>query len=280
MASYKGRMSNPLLAHDEPSAVEIRDRTGHSLAVVTCDHARNRVPRALNGLGLDDRALASHVAWDPGSLLVAERLAWHLDAPLVASGYSRLVVDLNRPLGVPSSIAEVSETIEVPGNLDLTPEAAHARIDALFWPYHHALGEFLDERLRAPRPPRYIAIHSFTPVYFGDPREMEVCVSWHTDDRLARLVLPRLMADDSLDVSENEPFAITLRGDFGIPQQAERRGIANVMIEIRQDLISTEDAAHAWGDRLAHVLGPLLDDPSLDPLRPLSDLPPFGHPPA
>lgn len=272
-------MSNPLLAHDEPPAVEIRDRTGHSLAVITCDHARNRVPRALHDLGLDARALVDHVAWDPGALEVAERLAWHLDAPLVASGYSRLVVDLNRPLGVPSSIAEMIETTEVPGNLELTPEGAHARVDALFWPYHHALGELLDERLHAPRPPRYVAIHSFTPVYFGDPREMEVCISWHTDDRLARLVLPRIMADDALVVSENEPFAITLRGDFGIPQQAERRGIANVMIEIRQDLIATGEAAHAWGDRLAQVLGPVLDHPSLDPLRKPPDLPPFGQPP-
>jgi predicted N-formylglutamate amidohydrolase len=272
-------MTSPLLDHDEPPAVEIRDRTGHSLAVITCDHARNRVPRVLGDLGLGADALAAHVAWDPGALQVAERLAWHLDAPLVASGYSRLVIDLNRPLGVPTSIAEVSETTEVPGNRDLTPEDTHARAEALFWPYHNTLGAFLDERLKQPRPPRYVAIHSFTPVYFGDPREMEVCISWHTDDRMAQLVLPRLREDDALIVAENEPFAITLRGDFGIPQQAERRGLPNVMIEVRQDLIASEEAAHAWGDRLAHILAPILDDPSLDELRPLADLPPFGHPP-
>lgn len=62
-----------------------------------------------NGLGLSATALASHIAWDPGAVEVARRLAEHLDAPLIASGYSRLVIDCNRPLTSEESITSTSD---------------------------------------------------------------------------------------------------------------------------------------------------------------------------
>ena len=64
--------------------------------MIVCDHVE-QIPRRLGslGLGLDD--LATHIA------SIRARRRWRgalrsLDAPLVLSGYSRLVVDCNRPL--------------------------------------------------------------------------------------------------------------------------------------------------------------------------------------
>jgi predicted N-formylglutamate amidohydrolase len=91
------------------------------MALLVCDHAANRVPRQLGSLGLDAAQLADHIAWDPGAAVVARRLSAHLDAPLVLSGYSRLVIDCNRPLGHPQSIAEQSAGVPIPGNLGTSP---------------------------------------------------------------------------------------------------------------------------------------------------------------
>jgi predicted N-formylglutamate amidohydrolase len=257
----------PLLAADEPPSFEIVNAGGGSRAVVTCDHASNRMPRALGTLGLAPEQLQLHVAWDIGAAIMAERLAQILDAPLIRSGYSRLVIDLNRPLSSPASIPPQSEVVRVPGNEGVTPEEAARRADALFHPYHAALACLLDERIQGSTVPVYIAMHSFTPIYFGEARHVEVCVAWRKDDRVARLVLPKLEADGRWRVVANDPFVITPQGDYGIPHQAEARGLPCVMIELRQDLVERADDARAWGERLAAIIGPLLCHPNLQERR-------------
>ena len=120
----------PLLGADEPPAVELVNVDGAGSAVLVCDHASNRVPYRLGTLGLDAVQLADHIGWDAGAAEVARRLSADLDAPLVLSGYSRLVIDCNRPLHNAGSIAEQSAGVPVPGNQGLTPEAREARIDS------------------------------------------------------------------------------------------------------------------------------------------------------
>ena len=48
--------------------------------------------------GLDASELTRHIAWDPGALPVARGLSSALDATLIHSGISRLVIDCNRPV--------------------------------------------------------------------------------------------------------------------------------------------------------------------------------------
>ena len=55
---------------------------------------------------------------------------------LILSGYSRLVIDCNRPLGNEESIPEHSAGVPVPGNRGLSPKQGEARIEALFRPHH------------------------------------------------------------------------------------------------------------------------------------------------
>ncbi len=52
-----------LLAADEPPPFEVLNPTAASAWVITCDHAANRVPRALGKLGLSDADLARHIGW-------------------------------------------------------------------------------------------------------------------------------------------------------------------------------------------------------------------------
>ena len=67
-----------------------------------------------------------------------------LDAPLLASGYSRLVIDCNRWPGGEGSTPEVSDGTPVPANRGLTKEQVDARAEACFWPYHRAVDAQLD----------------------------------------------------------------------------------------------------------------------------------------
>jgi len=238
-----------LLGSDEPAAVELVNTGGVSPAVIVCDHASNRVPRRLGTLGLDAESLADHIAWDPGAAEVARRLSIDLDAPLVLSGYSRLVIDCNRPLGNAQSIAEHSAGIPVPGNHGLSPIDRAIRIDALFRPYHDTIAGLLDARSH--RATLLLSIHSFTPFLDGRSRPWPVGVSYWRAPDLAALLRRELSANGQSMVGDNEPYPIDDAVDYTIPTHGEGRGLPSVMIEIRQDGVRTDADVASWAARLS-----------------------------
>jgi len=239
----------PLLAPDEPPAFEIINADGRGSAVLLCDHASRRIPRRVGDLGLDAAALRDHIAWDPGAAEVARRLSDLLDAPLIASGYSRLVIDCNRPLQSPESVTERSAGIVIPGNLTLTPAERAARIDALFRPYHYAVDALLDDR--RDRATAVLSIHSFTPTLNGGHRPWHAGISHWRDRRLAERLLAALRRDTTLTIGDNQPYPIDEDMDYSVPVHDDGRGLPAVMIEIRQDVIATAAAAAAWAARIA-----------------------------
>jgi len=238
-----------LLESDEPSPVELVNAAGTASVVLACDHAANRMPRRLGSLGLDAARLAEHIAWDPGAADVARRLAAHLNAPLVLSGYSRLVIDCNRPLNSAESIAEQSGGVAVPGNRDLPALERECRIAALFQPYHGAIGRLLDSRIR--RPTLLLSIHSFTPSLNGRSRPWHIGVCYGHDRRFAALLLQALARNSEYIIGDNQPYPIEAEIDYTIPAHGEARGLPSAMIEIRQDEIRTAAHAAAWAERLA-----------------------------
>ncbi len=250
MTGFKdANASSFLLDPAEPPAVEIINSEGHSNAVLLCDHASNLVPRRLGNLGLEPKQLAEHFAWDPGAAAVARGLSARLDAPLVLSGYSRLVIDCNRPPGNTGSIAEQSAGISILGNQGLGQEQRASRRRELFEPYHLAISKLLDERSQPNT--MLLSIHSFTPVLDGLRRPWPVGVCYGRDRRLARLMLRVLAGCMDEEVGDNQPYAIEDNVDYTIPLHGEGRGLPSVMIEIRQDLIRTAVAAAGWAGQLA-----------------------------
>jgi len=159
-------MTLSLLAGEE-DAVEVINPSGASPYVLACEHASNRLPRSLHGLGLPAEALNMHIAYDIGAEGVARLLSRLLDAPLVLQRYSRLAYDCNRPPEQDSAMPELSESTAIPGNKGLSVEAKHARLAEIYWPFHRALADVLDARACAGRKTILLTIHSFTRVYKG-----------------------------------------------------------------------------------------------------------------
>jgi predicted N-formylglutamate amidohydrolase len=167
----------------------------------------------------------------------------------VLSGYSRLVIDCNRPLGHAESIAERSAGVSIPGNLGLSPSERSIRIDALFRPYHDAIAGLLDRRFR--RPTLWISIHSFTPALNGQLRPWHIGVSHWCEPWLAVLLLVALRPTGDFTIGDNEPDPIENNIDYRIPLHGEGHGLPSVTIEIRQDAIRASKGATAWAGRLA-----------------------------
>jgi predicted N-formylglutamate amidohydrolase len=244
-----------LLVKDDVPPVLEENAKGASPFLLTSDHYGRAIPRALGDLGLPESEMERHIAWDVGIAGVADALSQHLGAHLVAQRYSRLVIDCNRPPDAPSSIPRISEATIIPGNEGLTPDAAEARRQQIFDPYHRRIREVIDNRLQNGIPTVLVSLHSFTPVYAGIARPWHVGTLYQRDSRLPPLLLKGLRASGDLVVGDNEPYAVSDETDYTIPVHGEARGLMNTGIEIRQDLISHRAGEQQWADRLANIFG-------------------------
>ncbi|MHA6196126.1 N-formylglutamate amidohydrolase [Pseudomonas wadenswilerensis] len=236
----------------EPAFDISREHAGHPVILV-CEHASAHIPAPLQRLGLDARAAEEHIAWDIGALALARQLSEQLDATLISANYSRLLIDLNRPLAAPDSIPERSEIYDVPGNRGLHEATRQYRRDCLFTPFHERLAELIDTRLAAGRPVRIVGVHSFTPLYFGQPRSLEVGVLHGRAEAYATPMVAALAAL-GLQAAANQPYEIDALGDMTVPFHGDRRGIDAVLIEVRNDLLRTADAVRSWSEVLAPLL--------------------------
>ncbi len=243
-----------LLADDEPAPVRVLRDTGAADFLLTADHAGRLIPRRLGRLSVPESELDRHIAWDIGIAGVTERLASLLDATAVLQTYSRLVIDCNRDPSVPSSMPDLSEATSIPGNVGLSAADRAARIDEIFAPYHARIAALLDARKTARRRTVLVAMHSFTPVFKGESRAVEVGVLFNRDARLASALLDRLRAEGDIVVGENAPYAVSDTSDYGVPVHGEKRGLPHVEIEIRQDLIADAAGQAAWAARFARLL--------------------------
>ncbi len=243
-----------LLDPDEPAPVRVLRPAGASDFLLTADHAGRVVPRRLGTLGLPQHEFERHIAWDIGIAGVTERLSAALDAAAVLQIYSRLVIDCNRSPGVESSIPAVSETTEIPGNRALTPADRTARRRAIFDAYHAEIAALLDARARAGQRTVLVAMHSFTPVFRGKSRAMHVGVLYNRDPRLALILLELLRRESGLVTGDNAPYRVSDLTDYTVPVHAEKRGLAHVEIEIRQDLIADAAGEAEWAALFARLL--------------------------
>jgi predicted N-formylglutamate amidohydrolase len=250
------QLPRQLLGPADPPPFTVHNEQGRAPLLLLCDHASKAVPHALGDLGLSQAELSRHIGWDIGGLDAALALAEALDAPLVASGYSRLVIDCNRWPHGEGSTPEVSDGTAVPANKGLTRDQADARAEACFWPYHREVERQLDRMTAGGATVALLVMHSFTPRMNGVDRPWHVGVLWNDDDRLPVPLLAELRRDATLVVGDNEPYSARDEScEYTLNAHPRPRKLPYCSLEVRQDLLATPDEARAWGRRLAPAIG-------------------------
>ena len=97
---------------------------------------------------------------------------------------------------------------------------------------------------------RILSIHSFTPIWKGKKREIDVGILWDKDDRLSKIFLNSLK---NIKLGDNKPYSGRLKNDT-LYKHATSRGIPHVLIEIRQDLLKKEKDKLQWAKKIHNVL--------------------------
>ena len=220
--------------------------------LITCDHAANTVPPCVgNGdLGLAPGDMARHIAYDVGAAGVSRHLSELLDAPAILSNFSRLVIDPNRGEDDPTLVMKLYDGTVIPANRNVDQAERDRRLNAFHRPYHRAVARLAARQNNSV----ILAMHSYTPQLQGrEKRPWHIAILHDRDSRLATPLIARLREEPDICVGENEPYGGHLDGD-SIDRHAVLTGRVNVLIEIRNDLIKTEDQQRSWAERLAPIL--------------------------
>lgn len=231
--------------------------------LLVCDHASNRIPAELDGLGLSDELLATHIGWDIGAGAVSKALGEALEVPVLQASTSRLVVDCNRRLDDPSAFPVKSDGVIVPGNQGLTEADRAARAERFYWPYHHQIRDQLRQLEKYAAAPAVIAVHSFTPALAGVARPWHVGALWDKDSRIARRFIQAVRARNGWSVGDNEPYSGRHPADFTLDHHAEAEGLPHLGIEVRQDLIMDTVGVSRISSLLFDALQPILENTGL-----------------
>lgn len=243
-----------ILTKADGDCVAVERPDGSSPVFIICEHASRALPERFGDLGLSAEALSSHIAWDPGALAVAKGISAALDATMVYQRFSRLIYDCNRPPESAGAMPETSEIYTIPGNQRLDAAGRQARTEGLYIPFHDSIRALLNQRAARGQKNVIVTIHSFTPIYNGKRRAVELGIL-HDDDRW--------LADRMLDAAAEAPLYQTERNqpygpEDGVTHTLKLHGIANglhnVMIEVRNDLIGDDVGQGVMADYLTGLL--------------------------
>ncbi len=225
--------------------------------LVTCEHAGREVPpeyaRLFRGAV---EALRSHRGWDPGAFPVAQRLAAHASAPLIASTVTRLLVDLNRSPDRPDTFSERTRVL---------PEAERARIlDRFYTPHRDAVTRTLRAVIEAGHRAVHLGVHSCTDVLDGRTRDLDIALLFDEGRPLERAFCEAwrsamLARRPDLRFPFNEPYrgaddglTTTLRGLF------RPEAYLGIEIELRQGFVRTSRGQRDAADLLVGTLASAL----------------------
>lgn len=225
---------------------------GASRVLVSAEHAGKAIPARYGRLGLPRREIDRHIGWDIGADGIVRELRDLTGCPALLGRISRLVVDLNRPVGAPDCIPESSDGTPVPGNRGLDRARREERIRTCHAPFHEEHARLIG-RLR---PAMLLSVHSFTPRLRDGGRERPWhCAVLYRDARvLGKACLRALRAIGGLKVGDNRPYRIRDDGDYTIPIHGDANAIPAVLVEVRQDLVGTPRGQRTWARHLRAML--------------------------
>jgi predicted N-formylglutamate amidohydrolase len=229
--------------------------------LIICDHASNRIPDEYKNLGLNEEILTTHIAYDLGVKEVATHLSKQLQSPLVMTDFSRLLIDANRGIDDPTLIMKISDGKIIRGNEDISflkncSEKKH-RVASYYNIYHNKISEIIERSLKKNIFPAIISIHSFTPSFGGNERSTELGILWDSDNRLPDIFFNYFNKNyKEIIIGNNKPYTGRMKNDT-LYRHATRQGLANILIEIRQDLIA-DSAKQIFFSKL--IAQPLLEN--------------------
>lgn len=232
MLQTRGSVEPPV-EHSESEAVEIlRSDRPNPAVLLTSEHASARLPEGWTWTEADQRLVGSHWAFDLGAAELTRELAHALGASAVMSRFSRLLADPNRHLEADDLFRRVADGEPVQLNQNVDAKERERRISGYWEPYHAAI----DRELGATSAPVLLSIHTFTPNYQGELRQVEVGVLFDDPEEREAEILRAVIAKHGFDTRMNEPYSGRGGMMYAANRHARNHARLALELELRQDL--------------------------------------------
>jgi len=142
----------------------------------------------------------------------------------------------------------------------LTPAERLRRTQAVYLPFHNRLHDLIAGRIALGLKPVIVTVHSFTPVWFRQPRAVDFGVIHDADPGLALAIAAAAAATTPLNSALNAPYSAADEVTHTLRLHATPYGLPNAMLEVRQDLIADPAAQGRMADVLAPVVNMGLEE--------------------
>jgi predicted N-formylglutamate amidohydrolase len=202
--------------------------------ILSCEHAGNIVPENYRYLfDQESEVLNTHRGWDLGAWELAQFLATQLNVPLVGCHTTRLLIEANRSLDNPQLFSEYSS--------ELSGLEKDKLIKTIYHPYRNKIKALLDT---ATKPVLHLSIHSFTPIWKGVERPVDIGILYDPDQSLESSF--SLQLKEALEtylpnnkIKLNEPYKGT---DDGFTTELRKQFLTNqyagIELEVNQKYAS------------------------------------------
>ena len=133
----------------------------------------------------------------------------------------------------------------------MTEIEARKRYESYYLPFEIAvserLGKFSDS-------PLFITVHSFTPVYHGESREVDIGIVCDQDSRLGERMVELAPDLTTHCVRLNEPYGPGKGVTHTLGFHAISNGLLNVMIEVKNSLLGSSEGREHMAMTLATLI--------------------------
>ncbi len=197
---------------------------------LTCEHASEILPAPWQWSESDRRLVGTHWAYDLGAREVTLELADALDASAVLSRFTRLLIDPNRAESNADLLRRFAEGAAVELNHEVTSDERTRRLVSYYRPFHAAV----ERELSSVRAPILLSVHTFTPVYEGHIRQVELGVLFNREESTAH-ALGEALSKRFDGVAYNEPWSGLDGLIYSAERHADRHGRCALELEVRQD---------------------------------------------
>jgi predicted N-formylglutamate amidohydrolase len=235
---------------------EVYGFPGQGPFLLTCEHASNRVPAPLRTTASDRDWLQTHWGWDIGARMVTREIVRQTGSTGVFARFSRLVCDPNRAPNTPTLIRCAVEGAVLSFNDNLTIEEVDRRLELYHAPYHAALDRAVSLRQDQPGDMMLLSMHSFTPIFRDERRDMDVGVLFHPYEGVAHR-LAREIEAEGLSVALNEPYSARNGLMYAADRHGSAHGAVYLELEVNQRNLRTTAEARKVGRALTRALARL-----------------------
>ena len=212
------------------------------------DHASNYIPISLKNLGLKEKQLKSHIAYDLGVRELCINLSNFFESKYIIGECSRLIIDLNRDIADPTLIPEIVDRKIIVKNLSLSDYDKRKRISEIYNRYHHKI----KTTIKHYNITILISLHSFNPIFKKKKRNIHFGILSNQDRRLSNRIITE-MKRRRLRFGDNEPYEGNLIGDT-MYKHGLKNNLHHTLIEVRNDLLSSATKIHRVSVLLKDVI--------------------------